>query len=108
MTRGIFVSQDPNDPLGLLEDALQKVTRVAEIEKKFIRALKKGEIDRRHDRDAITDAVTKEILTHEEAGFLRLADEATDRVVQVDEFEPDALARHMPVPVAGHKPEAAE
>ncbi|MCB9994449.1 MAG: acyl-CoA dehydrogenase [Hyphomicrobiaceae bacterium] len=108
MTRGVFVSEDPSDPFGLLEDALQKVTRVAEIEKKFIRALKKGEIDRRLDRDAITDAVTKGILTHEEAGFLRLADEATDRVVQVDEFAPDALARQGTLRASGQKTEAAE
>lgn len=107
LTRGVYVTQDPNHPTGMLEDALAKVVRVADIEKKFIRALKKGEISRRLDRDAITDAVTQGILTNEEAGFLRLADEATDRVIAVDDFAPDALARERPS-AASKVNEAAE
>ncbi len=90
-TRGIYITDDPEDVTGVLEDALAKVVRVADIETKFIRALKKGQIVRRQDRDAITDAVSEGILTHEEAGFLRLADEATDTVVAVDDFAHDAL-----------------
>ena len=90
-TQGIYVTDDPNDVTGVLEDALAKVVRVAEIEAKFIRAIKKGRIARRQDRDAITDAVSEGILTNEEAGYLRLADEATDRVVGVDDFAPDEL-----------------
>src|SRR5690606_18832086 len=84
---------DPADPTGLLEDTLTKVEAAAEIEKKFFRALKKGIIDRRLDRDAIEDAVEKDVLTQEEAIILRAADEATDKVIRVDDFAPDALAR---------------
>ncbi|HHG90564.1 MAG TPA: acyl-CoA dehydrogenase [Devosia sp.] len=90
-TGGIHVSFDPEDRTGVLEDALNKVVRAEEIEAKFIRALKKGEIENRLDRDAITDAVTAEILSHEEAGFLRLAEEATEKVIAVDDFAPDEL-----------------
>lgn len=107
LTRGVYVTQDPDHPTGMLEDALAKVVRVADIEKKFIRALRKGEISRRLDRDAITDAVTQGILTNEEAGFLRLADEATDRVIAVDDFAPDELARQRPS-TPGNVTEAAE
>ncbi|WP_404402296.1 acyl-CoA dehydrogenase [Pelagibacterium halotolerans] len=101
LTRGVYVSFDPDDRTGLLEDALAKVEAAAEIEKKFFRALKKGEIDRRLDRDAIADAVEKGILTPEEAEIMRIADEATDRVIRVDDFDFDALAR----PQAGHQTE---
>ena len=90
-TLGVYVSTDPQDVTGILEDALAKVVKVADIEAKFIRAIKKGRIQRRQDRDAITDAVSEGILTHEEAGYLRLADEATDRVVAVDDFAPGEL-----------------
>ncbi len=41
LTRDIFVSFDPEDRTGVLEDALKKVEEAAEAEKKFIRALKK-------------------------------------------------------------------
>jgi acyl-CoA dehydrogenase len=91
LTKGVYVSTDPKDITGVLEDALGKVTAAAEIETKFIRAIKKGEIERRLDRDAITDAVDKGILTEAEAATLRLADQASDRVIRVDDFDPDEL-----------------
>ncbi len=90
-TGGIYVSFDPEDRTGVLEDALVKVVRATEIEAKFVRALKKGQIENRLDRDAITDAVAADILTNEEAGFLRLAEEATEKVIAVDSFAPDEL-----------------
>ena len=100
LTRGIYLTFDPADRTGMLEDALVKVEAAAEIEKKFFRAIKKGEIDRRLDRDAIEDAVSKGILSAEEAKIMRVADEATDRVIKVDDFAADALAR------PAHKPES--
>lgn len=90
-TLGVYRSDDPNDVTGVLEDALGKVVRVADIEHKFIRALKKGRIMRRQDRDAIADAVAEGILSEEEAKLLRIADEATDNVVGVDDFAFDEL-----------------
>jgi acyl-CoA dehydrogenase len=91
LTKGVYVSTDPKDITGVLEDALIKVTGAAEIETKFIRAIKKGVVERRLDRDAISDAVEKGVLTEAEAATLRLADQATDRVIKVDDFEPDEL-----------------
>ncbi len=90
-TTGVYISDDPEDVTGVLEDALEKVVRVADIEHKFIRALKKGQIERRLDRDAISDAVAEGILSNEDAGFLRRADEATDKVIGVDDFAFDEL-----------------
>jgi acyl-CoA dehydrogenase len=92
LTAGAYVSMDPRDVTGVLEDALLKVTRAEEIESKFVRAIKKGVIERRLDRDAITDAVDAQVLTESEAAILRLADQATDRVIKVDDFDPDELA----------------
>src|SRR5690606_7243535 len=57
LTIGTYVSMDPKDVTGLLEDAMIKVTAAEDIEHKFVRAIKKGIIERRLDRDAITDAV---------------------------------------------------
>ena len=93
LTTGTYVSFDAKDPTGVLEDGLRKVVGAAEIERKFIRALKKGVIERRLDRDAITDAVSAEVITQEEAAILRASDEATDRVIKVDDFAPEDLAR---------------
>ncbi|GLQ56902.1 acyl-CoA dehydrogenase [Devosia nitrariae] len=92
LTTGAYVSMDPEDVTGLLEDALAKVIAAEEIEARFMRAVKKGEVSRRLDRDAIADAVAAGIINDNEAGILRAADEATDRAVAVDDFAPDAFA----------------
>ncbi|HEY4202451.1 MAG TPA: acyl-CoA dehydrogenase [Devosiaceae bacterium] len=92
LTQGTYVNFDPNDPTGRLEDALVKVTAAEDAEAKFVKALKKHVIDRRLDHDAIADAVAGGVLTEEEARLLRVADEATDRVIKVDDFDPDELA----------------
>ena len=92
LTIGTYVSMDPKDVTGVLEDALLKVTRAEEVEAKFVRAIKKGQIERRLDRDAITDSVDAGLLTEAEAALLRLADQATDRVIKVDDFDSEELA----------------
>ena len=104
MTKGTYVSFDPADPTGLIEDALIKVVAAEEIERKFIRAVKQGTIERRLDRDAIEDAVTAGVITSAEAAVLRTADEATDRAIRVDDFAPDELMRIL----SQREPQAAE
>ncbi|RDE08026.1 acyl-CoA dehydrogenase [Pelagibacterium lacus] len=98
LTCGVHVSFDPADPVGRLEDALAKVVAAEEVERKFFRALKKGEISRRLDRDAIADAVERQILSPEEARILRAADQATEQAIKVDDFAADALARPVRQP----------
>ncbi|WP_417309428.1 acyl-CoA dehydrogenase [Devosia sp.] len=107
MTAGTFVSMDPKDVTGVLEDALIKVTNAAEIEKTFVKAVKTGKIARRLDRDAISDAIEAGVLTESEAATLRLADQATDKVIRVDDFDPDELASRQ-VPRAPEMGAAAE
>lgn len=92
LTTGTYVSMDPQDVTGVLEDAFIKVTEAEEIEAKFVKAARKGVIERRLDRDAIEDAVAAGVLNGNEAGIMRAADEATNRVVQVDDFAHDELA----------------
>ena len=93
MTTGTYVSFDPKDVTGVLEDTLLKVVDAEEIERKFIRAIKKGIVERRLDRDAIDDAVEAGAITSGEAATLRVADAATDRVIRVDDFSSEDLMR---------------
>jgi acyl-CoA dehydrogenase len=92
LTMGTYVSMDPKDVTGVLEDAFIKVTKAEDVEAKFVKAIKKHQLERRLDRDAITDAVDTGILTEAEAAVLRLADQATDRAIRVDDFDPDELS----------------
>ncbi|MCR6671895.1 acyl-CoA dehydrogenase [Devosia ginsengisoli] len=92
LTTGTYVSMDPDDVTGVLEDAFIKVTEAEEVEAKFVKAARKGVIERRLDRDAIDDAVAAGVLNGNEAGIMRAADEATDRAVAVNDFAMDELA----------------
>ena len=108
LTKGTYVSFDPKDVLGRMEDALLKVTAAEEIETKFLKAIRRGKIERRLDRDAIADAVELGILNHNEAEIMRAADEATDYVIAVDEFAPGELGANDDAPAPKKKPRRAK
>ena len=91
LTTGAYVTADPDDVTGVLEDAFVKVTEAEEIEGRFIKAARRGVIERRLDRDAIADAVAAGVLNDNEAGIMRAADEATERAVRVDDFTTDEI-----------------
>lgn len=92
-TTGIYAPTDPTDRVGMLEDALLKVIAAEEAETKLIRAVRKGQVERRLDRDAISDALSLGVLSAQEAELVRVAEEVTDRVIQVDDFAPGVLGR---------------
>ncbi|WP_169195294.1 acyl-CoA dehydrogenase [Devosia sp. MC1541] len=96
LTTGVYISNDPDDVTGVLEDAFKKVVDAEEIETRFIKASRKGVIERRLDRDAIADAVVAGVLNDNEAGIMRAADEATERAVQVDDFAMTVLDKTAP------------
>lgn len=104
LTTGVYISMDPNDVTGVLEDAFVKVTEAEEVEAKFVKAVRRGVVERRLDRDAIADAVAAGVLNDNEAGLMRAADEATERAVQVDDFGMDVLEPTGPRPATGEEP----
>jgi len=94
LTRGIYVSKDINDPLGLLEVTLDKAVAAQDAEKKLDRAVRQGFVMRYHDRDWFEEAVKKDVLTAQEAEQLRELETLTDRVIAVDHFDPDEVRPH--------------
>ena len=106
LTRYIYVSKDPRDPTGLLEVTLEKVIKAEEAERKLERAIRQGTVRRYHGVDWLGDAVTKGVLTSEEAAQLREVEELTARVIAVDHFDPvEVKPNYM---TAGHNARAAE
>jgi acyl-CoA dehydrogenase len=94
LTRYMFVSNDPNDPTGLLEHALPKVIAAEAIERKVERAIRQGEVRRYHGRDWIREAEVKGIIAAHEAKQLREAEELMQRVIAVDHFDPEEVKPH--------------
>jgi acyl-CoA dehydrogenase len=94
LTRDMFVSDDPDDPTGLLELTFRKVVAVEEAEKKLERAIRTGIVRRYHGRDWIAEAADAGSITESEAALLREAEVLTQRAIAVDHFAPDELMPH--------------
>jgi len=97
LTREIFVSNDPNDPVGLLEFTLPKVVAAEDAQRKLERAVRKGDVKRYHGRDWFGEAAAKGIVTSTEAAQLKEAEELTARVIAVDHFDPEEVKPHYRV-----------
>jgi len=90
LTEGVYITDDPDDITGCLEDALHKVIKAEPIERRL-----------RHDQvfqhglenyqQWIDDLESTGQVTTDEADILLQARLATMKVVRVDEFEPGQL-----------------
>ena len=94
LTRFVHVSKDPDDALGILEHALPIVLAADEIGKKIDKAVRKGTIERFHDRDWIGDALAAGVITEAEAETYREANVLIERVVEVDHFAAQDVKPH--------------
>jgi acyl-CoA dehydrogenase len=105
LTRDIYISDDPDDPTGLLEVALKKVVAAEPAEKKLERAIRAGIVRRYHGIDWIAEAAAAGTITESEALLLREAEALTQRVIAVDHFAPEELMpnyRKAAPPSLGH------
>lgn len=88
LTNHIFVSDDENDPTGILEVTMKEVIELAPLSKKFEKAIKQGLVKRYHGMDWHSAAVKANIITDNEAARLRRLEKLTDKVIAVDQFKP--------------------
>ncbi len=91
LTSGMFISRDPDGPIHLLEDALPKVIAAEPIERKIRQAMKKGLVTGRDSETQLTNAVSNNVITADDAETVRIANLARDKVIQVDDFSPEEL-----------------
>lgn len=87
LTRHIYVSNDVDDPTGLLEVTLNKVIAAEAVEKKLDKAIRDGVIRRYHGIDWFADAVEKGVLTEAEGEQLREVERLVAKVIAVDHFD---------------------
>ncbi len=86
---GIFAPADPEQPMGLLEEALRLVIAAEGVEGKLRRARKEGAFVATVEGDELAAAVTAGIITAAEAQLLEAAEAARSEVVRVDDFPKD-------------------
>ena len=78
---------------------------ITPLEKKIRRGAKEGKIKAPHLQGQIEEAVAADVLTAEEAERLREADKRIMKVIAVDDFSSEELAR-VPAPKAAPRPTA--
>jgi acyl-CoA dehydrogenase len=93
LTRGVFVTKDPNDKIGLLEYTLEKTIAAEDADKKLERAIRKGEVQRYYNNDWIAEAKTKGVISEDEARALAELRDLTARVIAVDQFDAAEVLR---------------
>lgn len=92
ITAGVFQTDDPAYPTGLLEKAFLSVVANEAAERRLESAIRKGEITRNYETDWIGDAEAKGIVTAEEAQRLRETEDLVARAIAVDHFEAAQLS----------------
>ncbi len=89
LTTGIYAPADLGEPLGRLEDALQKVIAAEPLEKKLRDAVKSKRIASDSDEQTLQEGVQAGIITAAEAGIVIASQEARREIIRVDDFPAD-------------------
>lgn len=94
MTFACYVSKDPEDPTGRIENAFNKVLLAADSERKLGKAIKKGDVEKQlYLEETLKIAVEKDILTDKEAQLIQEAADARWDAIQVDSYSPEWFER---------------
>jgi acyl-CoA dehydrogenase len=87
LTEGIYTSKDIEEKVGLLDRAMEAAYATVPIEKLLREAKHAGKIFGKNEQDLIEQALSKGVITPDQASKMREAEELRDRVIQVDAFK---------------------
>ncbi|HEX7029897.1 MAG TPA: acyl-CoA dehydrogenase [Gammaproteobacteria bacterium] len=94
LTRGAYWNRDPNDPIGRMEVALDKVLAAEPVEAKLQKALG-VKLGAANYEEAVARGVSEGVISAEEANLLREGAAATLEAILTDEFTPEEYARYI-------------
>lgn len=93
LTRLVYAKPSENCPLGRLEQAFHMLCAVEDLEKKVLKAAKEHKFESLTLIGHIEEALSRGIITSQEADELRAAEHARQDVIRVDDFSDDELRR---------------
>ncbi len=93
LTDGVFISDNSDNAVGLLEMTLPRVIATEPLERRLAKAQSAGGLDEMNPQNQLEDAVAKSIITPAEARELKTVREMVAEIVAVDEFESSYLRR---------------
>jgi acyl-CoA dehydrogenase len=89
LTRGAFVSKNPDDPVAALEAALAAVIAAEPIGAKIRRARERGELLARISDEMVEEALARGVIDADEKAAMDRAKALRRRVIMVDDFPKD-------------------
>jgi len=89
LTRGVFVPDDENDPIGGLEAALHAVIAAEPVEAKLRDAARRGALTARGGDEAAREALDQGVIDRAEHELLARAARLRRKVIMVDDFPKD-------------------
>jgi len=93
LVAGVHRPTGADEAVGAVEDALARLLEAEPLERRLRRAVRSGELQVGWDENSVDAAERAGVLDATEAEQLRAAEAARLRVISVDDFDPDALAR---------------
>ena len=88
-----YITPEPTNPLGLLQQALEMAERVKPVERKVFDARRAGRIRRDDVPGQIDEAERAGIIDAEEAELIRAFDRQVMSLTGVDDFDPSEIGR---------------
>lgn len=88
LTAGIFTSDDPDNNVGRIEDAFEKVVKAEPVEKRIRELTKAGKLASATPEEQVEEALEAGGITEDEAEVMRRALAARKEVITVDDFGP--------------------
>ena len=105
LTDGVFIS-DRDDATGRVNKAFHLVLQAGPAERAIKNALKES-VNFENYEGLVKRATESGVITEEQATIVRLAQQASARVIAVDEFRRDEISGFMMQPVNTQKPQEA-
>ena len=91
LTHGIYINSNAGDATGRIEIAFKAVLAAAPIEAKIRLAQKQRQLPKGDPLKMLAEALTKGIITQDEAGLCEVAEEAGLAAISVDDFSAEEL-----------------
>ncbi len=98
LTEGMHVPEDEDTPLGELERAFRLNREAYHVGQKIKDAIRDGQLPRKRPHQLLETAQEEGVITEEEYEIVRMADEAREQYIQVDEFPLDEYRRNGSFP----------
>jgi len=105
---GIYLTLEPNNPLGLLDEAMLLAEQLEPLLKRIrVEGVKTGKVSALDLPGQIQQALTAGIVSETEAAALREYDRKTMDLINVDDFASEELAAQAQPPAAQSRPHVA-